>query len=180
MAKKNKSKTKTSYNKWNTAKWSLYAGTYILPLTPAAIITGVNWEEWFTRENSWSIGLGFGMMLVTVLITIIGVAKRDKIMTEKVSSLYYLAAILACWAIVLMFLASIANQFGYMLLYTCFGLLGGATCDQIRKSKVDGEVEFYKQLLIDNGLIESERRRKERQELAKQEAEKEAKRRATE
>lgn len=177
---KEKSKTKSSYRKWNTVKWSLYAGTYTLPLVPAGIVTGVNWNEWFNKENSWSIGLGFGMLLITVLITIIGVAKRDKIMSEKVSSLYYLAAVLACWAIVLMFLASIANQFGYMLLYTCFGLLGGATCDQVRKSKVDGEVEFYKQLLIDNGLLESERRKRQRQELARREAQNEAKRRATE
>lgn len=180
MAKKIKSKTKSSYNKWNTAKWSLYAGTYIFPLTPAAIITGVNWEEWFNKENSWSIGLGFGMMLVTVLITIIGVAKRDKIMSEKVSSLYYLAAILACWAIVLMFLASIANQFGYMLLYTCFGLLGGATCDQVRRSKVDGEVKFYKELMIETGLDERESKKRARKEKARQEAIEEQKRRATE
>ena len=180
MKKRIKSKTKSSYNKWNTAKWSLYAGTYVLPLTPAAIITGVNWNEWFNKENSWSIGLGFGMMLITVLITIIGVAKRDKIMSEKVSSLYYLAAILACWAIVLMFLASIANQFGYMLLYTCFGLIGGATCDQVRKSKVDGEVQFYKELMIETGLDERENKRRERKEKARKEAIEEQKRRATE
>ena len=121
--------------------------------------------------------VAFAFMLITLgnIKNMVGEYESDASKAKN-----YLAAILACWAIVLMFLASIANQFGYMLLYTCFGLLGGATCDQIRKSKVDGEVEFYKQLLIDNGLIESERRRKERQELAKQEAEKEAKRRATE
>lgn len=179
MKRKIKSKTKSTYNKLNTAKWSLYAGTYILPLTPAAIITGVNWNEWFNRENSWSIGLGFGMMLVTVLITIVGVAKRDKIMSEKISSLYYLAAILACWSIVLMFLASIANQFGYMLLYTCFGLIGGATCDQIRR-KVDEEVKFYKELMVETGLDDHENKRRERKEKARQEAIEEQKRRATE
>lgn len=180
MQKKIKSKTKSTYRKWNTAKWSLYAGTYVLPLTPAAIITAVNWDEWFNKENNWSIGLGFGMMLVTVLITIIGVAKRDKILNEKVSSLYYLAAILACWAIVLMFLASIANQFGFMLLYTCFGLIGGATCDQVRKSKVDEEVKFYKELVQEAGLDIREQKRKEKKEKARQEALNEAKRRATE
>lgn len=180
MAKKVKSKTKTKFRKWKAAKYSLYAGTYLLPLTPAVVITGVNWNEWFNKENSWSIGMGFGMLLLTVLITIIGVAKRDKILNEKVSSLYYLAAVLACWAVVLMFLASIANQFGYMLLYTCFGLLGGATCDQVRKSKVDGEVLFYKELLIENGLDANERKRAEKREKAKQDAIDEAKRRAVE
>lgn len=180
MARKEKSATKSAYRKWNAAKWSLYCGTYACPLVPAVAITAVHWEEWFQKDSGWSIGLGFGSLLLTVLLTIIGVAKRDKILNEKVSSLYYLSGILACWAIVLMFLASIANQFGYMLLYTAMGLLGGATCDQIRKSKVDSEVMFYRELICDVGLDDRLRKRNEKREKARREAEEEAKRRAVE
>lgn len=178
--KKQKSITKSSYKKWKAIKYTLYGGTYVCPLIPAVVITGLNWSDWFAGDNSWSIGLGFGSLLLSVIVTIVGITKRDKILSDKVSPLYSFAVILACWAIVLLFLASITSQLGYMMLYTCLGLAGGATCDQARKLKVDKEVDFYKQLVIDNDLDEKLRKQKEKREKARQEAINEAKRRAIE
>lgn len=177
---KEKSKTKSSFNKWRFAKWSLYIGTYLSPLLPASILTVSNWNKWFKlSDNKLSIGMGFVSLMISVIITIIGVAKRDSILKEKISPLFYLSLVIACWAISLMFLASIANEFGNMLLYTSFGLVGGATCDQINKSKVIKEVNFYYQTLIDNGLLIKQQKEKERREKIKAQAESEAKRRAT-
>lgn len=150
MGKKNKVKSK--YIKWKVAKVSLHAGTYVCPLVPAGIMIGINWHKWFNSSNQWSIGLGFGSLLLSALITIIGVAKRDEVINKNVSSLFYLAAVMACWAISLMFLASIANQFGYMLLYTAMGLIGGATCDQINRMKVNKEVALYQGAFNDSNM----------------------------
>lgn len=176
-SKKPKSKTKSLYRRWRVAKAGLYVGTYTLPLVPASTMLMENWNEWFNNDE-WSIGLGFGMLLLTVFITIYGVAKRDKIMNDHVSPIYYLAFLLGLWAIVLMFLASIANEFGQMLLYTCFGLVGGASCDQLRKSKVDNEVEFYRQIICEAGLDERLKIKQEKKEMARKRAFEEAKRRA--
>lgn len=176
-ARKEKSRTKALYRRWRVAKGSLYVGTYTLPLVPASVMLTNNWNEWFNNDQ-WSIGLGFGMLLLTVFITIFGVAKRDKVMSENVSSIYYLAFLLGLWSIVLMFLASIANEFGLMLLYTCFGLVGGGTCDQLRKVKVDSEVEFYRQIIVEAGLDERLKIKEQKKEQARQRAFDEAKRRA--
>ena len=174
MAKKVKlkSQTRSAYNKWRTLKWSLYGGTYTLPLVPAMVMVGVNWDEWVAQSrNAWSIGLGFGMLLLTVFITILGIAKKDEFVKKFVSPLFYFGGILALWGFSLLFLARIASAFGYMLLWTCLGLLGGAIADQVNRSLVQKEVIYYKKLIIDVGLDEKTEKRKLQKQLAKQEAE---------
>lgn len=171
--KKAKSVTKRTYKKWKITRYSLKASTYLLPLVPEGIILGINWNEWFATKESWSIGLGFGSLLVTVLVTILGIAKRDEFINKNVSSLFYLSGLMAMWAVVLMFLASIANQFGIMLLYTSAGICAGATCDQVNKAVVIPEVEWYKEMLKDVGLDQKEEKRKAIREKARQEAIKE-------
>lgn len=185
--KNQKSKTLSAYRKWTAAKWSLYAGTYVLPVVPAAIMVGVNWDEWFaqTGNNGWSLGLGFGSLLLALLITIIGIAKKDKLLSEKVSPLYYFAGVLVLWAVALMFLANVLQNFGQMLLYTSFGLIAGATSDQVNKVYVVKESAFYKELVDTNGLNarweHKKAKRQDKKELAAQEAERErAERQATE
>lgn len=170
--KKKKTNTEKSYIKWNVAKWSLYAGTYMIPLVPAGVMVGINWEEWFAKDQ-WSIGLGLGMLLLTILITILGIAKKDDVVKENVSTLFYFAGLMSLWAVSLMFLASIANEFGYMLLYTACGLAGGATCDQVNKSKVKNQVKFYKEVLTASGLDDKAEKKRKIYERALEEAKKE-------
>jgi len=157
--KKPKSKTKSTYNKYRVAKYSLKAGTYVVPLVPDATILGVNWEEWVNQSNSWSLGVGFTSLLLTVIMTIWGIAKRDEVVKKNISPLFYLAILLAMWAICLMFLATIASNFGYLLLAASAGLIGGATCDQVNKSKIIPETEFYKKIMQDAGLDEKYNKR---------------------
>lgn len=176
MAKKPKikSQTRSAYNKLRAIKWSLYGGTYVLPLVPAAVMVGVNWESWVAQtRNGWSLGLGFGMLLLTIFITILGIAKKDEVINKVASPLFYFAGVLGLWAFSLLFLASIAHEFGLMLLYTCAGLLAGATADQVNRSYIKKEVAFYKKLIIDSGLDKKEEERKLKKQLAKQEAERE-------
>lgn len=182
MAKKIKSPTKSAYRKWKATKIGLRTGTYVCPVVPAGIITAINWSDWFAKSNSWHLGLGFSSLLVTVIVTIYGVAKRDQIMKEHISSLFYLSGLMAMWAVVLMFLASIANHFGIMLLYTAIGIVCGATCDQVDKSIVTEQVKFYKDLIEENALDARSRKRKEKIERAIKEAQHEAelRKRATE
>lgn len=167
---KKKTKTQKKYRNLQIVRWSLYSGTYLIPLVPAGIMLGINWEEWFSKDQ-WSIGLGFGMLLLTILITILGIAKKDEVVKKNVSALFYFAGLMSLWAVSLMFLASIANEFGYMLLYTACGLLGGATCEQINKTKIIKEVDQYKKILIQSGLKKEKNNYNEILERAKKEKE---------
>lgn len=179
MAKKVKSATKSTYNKWRVASYSLKSLTYLLPLAPEATMLGLKWEEYTTKSNSWSLGLGFSSLLLTVIVTIVGIAKRDKFITKKVSSLFYLAILMAMWAVVLMFLAKIAYSLGYMFLFTSLGVCGGGICDQINKSKVSPEVTWYREMIKEVGLDNKENKRKLKREKARLEAEREAKENGT-
>lgn len=171
--KKAKSVTKSTYKKWKFARYSLKTSTYLLPLVPEGIILGINWNEWFSSQQGWSIGLGFGSLLVTIFVTILGIAKRDEFFNKNVSALFYLSGLMAMWAVVLMFLASIANQFGIMLLYTSMGICAGAVCDQVNRMVVIPESEWYKKMIIEVGLNPKEEKRKAIREKARQEAIKE-------
>ena len=122
------------------------------------------------HENPWSLGLGFGMLILTVLVTILGIAKRDEVVKKFISPLFYFAGLLALWGFSLLFLARIASEFGYMLLWICLGLISGASADQVNRSKVQKEVVFYKKLIVDVGLDKKTEKKKLIKKLAKEEA----------
>lgn len=168
--KKPKSKTLKTYRRLKLTNRLLYASTYVIPLIPAAIMVGINWEEWVAQTNNgWSLGLGFGSMLLAVLVTIVGIAKRDEIVEEKVSPLFYFAALLSVWSVALLFLARIAHELGTMLGYTVVGLVGAGVADQVNKNVIKPKREMYKEIVDEAGL---DKKAIKKQQLLKQ-AEKE-------
>ena len=157
--------------RWKALKYTLNASIFVFPLIPAGIITGIHSEEWFGSTNGWSLGLGFGMLLVSFALTIIALWKKNDIMNSKVSGVIYLAIILSCWGFAFMFLASILNEFGKYFLYFALSLVGSGTADQINKSYVSKWVQFYQKLADDNGLTPSSAKQEEAKLKAQSEAE---------
>ena len=180
MAKKELPKTVIAYRKWNAAKWGLYAGMFAAPVIPASIMTAINWNEWFAQSGV-SLPLGFASLLVSTVLSIIGIWKKDDITNKAVSAVYYLALIFVCFGATFLFLANIFSQVGYMFLLTAGGLAVGGTSDQVNKSLVKPRVEEYKKLIEENALDERAKKKAERKAQAKLDAEKELKeRQATE
>lgn len=172
--KKPKSKTLKTYRRLKLTSRLLYASTYVMPLIPAAIMVGINWDEWVAQTNNgWSLGLGFGSMLLAVLVTIVGIAKRDEIVEEKVSPLFYFAALLSVWSVALLFLATIAHELGIMLGYTVVGLVGAGVADQVNKNVIKPKREMYKEIVDEAGLDEKAIARKRKKEQLLKQAEKE-------
>lgn len=170
-----KSKTISSYHKWNTARWSLYAGMYILPLVPATVMTGLNWEKWFENCGT-SLPFGFITLLLGVVMTLIGIAKRDDIFKQNISGLFYFTLVFVVLGLAFKFLSNICNQMGNMFLLTAVGILTGATSDQFNKSLVTPRVKEYKKLIEDNCLDMRSIKKRERKEKAEKEAKEEAER----
>ena len=180
MAKEKKEKTTLQYYKsWKATKYALYGTKWVAPVVPATIITGVNWEEWFNKQGA-TLPSGLAMLLISILLTILAMSKKDEVVEKKVSYMFYLAGILAIWGVAFMLLASIMDQMGMMLIFTCIGIVGGASADQVNKSLVNDRLLEYKQLIDENCLdpksTEKAKRKekaiRERQEKAKLEAEK--------
>lgn len=167
------------YKRWNTAKWSLYASMWALPLAPATAMTIINWDEWFAKSGL-SLPFGFATLLASTLLSIIGIWKKDEIVNKTVSVVYYLALVFTGFGVSFLFLASLYQMIGYMMLATAGGLLASGTVDQINKSLVKPNVAFYKKLIEENCLDEKSKRKKQREEQARREAEEDAQRQATE
>lgn len=189
--KKEKKETSTVgyYKRWKAANVGLEVGKYVIPCIPAAVITGINWDEWFVNCGA-SLPFGFATLLIAVGLTIYAISKKDEIVQKKLSPLFAIALVVAVWAIALMFLANVLQQMGQMLLWTVVGIVGGASADQFKMTTCASRIEEYKGLIEENCLdtkSEKKSKRKEKAEAeakaraeAKAAAQEEAKRRATE
>ena len=167
--KKAKSQTLTSYHRWNGARLALYSGMYITPVAPAAVMTGINWEEWFNTSGV-SLPMGLITLLIGVLMAIIGITKRDELFTKNISGLFYFTLVFAVIGLAFKFLANICSEMGDMFLFTSLGIIGSATCDQTNKSLVVPRVEEYKELIDKNFLDTKAKKKQERKALAEKEA----------
>ena len=177
--KKIKSKTVSTYKKWNAAKWGLFAGQFAAPVVPAAVMTAVNWEEWFAKSGH-SLPLGFASLLVTVILAVVGLWKKNEIVEKSVSIVFYLSLLFFMIGVTCCFLASLFSQVGYMFMATGGGLLASGICDQVNKSIVNERVNEYRKLIDDNNLDYKAKHRQERIDRARREAEEEARKRAIE
>lgn len=170
--KKQTPKTLVEYKKWNTAKWALYGAMFAAPVAPATIMTIINWDEWFAQSGV-SLPLGFVSLLVSTLLSIIGIWKKDDLANKAVSAVYYLALVFVCFGATFLFLANLFSQVGYMFLATAGGLVASGTADQVNKSLVKPRVKEYKELIETNALDTRAKKKAERKERAKLDAEKE-------
>ena len=176
MHKKEKSPTVRTYKNWKSARLALYVATFSSPLIPASIMTIINWDEWF-QQSGISLPLGFASLLVSTLLSIIGIWKKDNLMNKTISAVYYLALLFVGFAAAFLFLANLMSQVGYMFLATAGGLLAGGTADQVNKSLVKPRVKEYRNLIDKNGLDARAKRKLERKKQAKLDAENEEKER---
>lgn len=179
MAKKPKYKTIQEYKKWNGIKWGLYAGMWASPVAPATVITVINWDEWFAKSGV-SLPFGFASLLVTTILSIILIWKKDEVVNKAVSCVFYIAVLFVFFGATFLFLASLYQMVGFMFLATAGGLVASATADQFNKSLVKPNVAFYQNLIKENHLDAKSKRQLKREEQARKDAEEDAKRQAVE
>ncbi len=179
--KKPKSKTLAKRNGLRAAKYSLKAGAFAAPVVPIVVETAINWDEWFNNSNGIHVGTGFIMMVISTLLTYLAVAKKKKLL-EKFSAFWSVAIILVCWAVALLFLSSILQELGFLLLYISFGVVASAIMDETEDRVVEANLTFYEGLVAENGLDRKQEKKEQKRKLAEREAkrEREMRRRAVE
>jgi len=178
MSKKQKT-TLQIYKKKKKERIALRIGKYGLCAVPMTVVTAVNWDEWFAK-TSGSLPFGFCTLLVALLTTIYAISKKDNEKDEKVSSLYFICALLCVWGVSFLLLSNILYTMGEMFLFTAIGVACGGTCDQINMSYMNASIDEYKRLVEENCLDKKSLAKQERQEKAKREREAQAKAEATE
>lgn len=167
---KKKKTTIQHYNSWKRLKYGLYAFQWTAPIIPATIITAINWQEWFKENNS--LPFGFVSLLVSVLLSILMIYKRDETAESKVSPIYSVAMIIAVWGVTFLLLGSLMNNMGVLFLATAGGCVGSGTANQVIQSKVQPMIDEYRKLidenLLDKKAFEKEQRAIQAKEEAKQ------------
>lgn len=170
-----------AYNSLKAKKSWLKVGSYGSCLVPFGAELAVHWNEWFQTEEKLSLGLGFGMLLVSTLATMTAVMKKDDDFMKKYSPLFYVAVILALWAGSFLFLASIMQEMGMMLMYCAFGVVGGAVMDEVSRDVIEPKMAIYKEAIDKYGLTEkAEKNDLIIEQAKKDQAAKKAKRQAIE
>lgn len=168
MANK-KSKTLSRYRSIQAAEKVAWVGKYAMALAPAGILTAVNWESWFENAGT-SLPAGLSMMIVSTLLAIVGISKKDDIVGKKLSALFYLSIVFFCFAMSFKFLSNICNQMGDVFMWTSFGVLAGAVTDEVDKEVLVPLQLEYKELIDTNELSRSSKKKAERKRLAQAEA----------
>lgn len=161
--------TEQHYKNWKRGKNALYVAQWVMPFVPATVITAINWEEWFANQGL-SLPFGFVSLLVSVLVSILSIYKNDDDTDKKLSPIYSVAMMLACWGATFLLLANIMDQMGIMFLATAGGVIGSGTASQINKSVVKPRIDEYRKLLDENLLDKKAQAKDQREQQAKQEA----------
>ena len=183
MAKQRKPrKTKTTLEKsksWKRGNNALKAGQFISPIVPFGVILGINWSDWFGEGASegWSVGLGFGMLVIATVLAVVEIMKKDELVKTKVSFVFFIAVVFLLFGLSFKLLAAIMNEMGNYFAYIAFGIFGGGAIDQCNQALVKPRVDFYSKLVQDNGLsrsgarelLEAQQAQKEGEEKRKKE-----------
>lgn len=177
--------TLEKYKLWRNWDYGLTAAKFAMPLVPFGVVLGLNWNDWVgdSASEGWSLGLGFGMLIVATVSAIIGIWKKDKLVNEKFSGVFYVAIVLAVIGFSFKLLATMINEMGNMFLYVSTGVIGSGIVDEVDKLAVVPKRAYYKELVEKNGLDKSSAKKIDEAEQAQREGEqakKERMKRATE
>lgn len=168
--------TLQNYNSYKRLHRVMFYGKFALPIIPAIIVTGVNWDEWFTKQGV-SMPFGIATMLIAILMAIYSYSKSENTANgNKVSPFFFIGIILSILACSFMLLASILNQMGLMFIYVVAGVFGAGAVDQVDKTLIKERVSEYKELVetneLDNRIRKKNKAKQERKDKAIKEAQK--------
>ncbi len=172
--------TLQKYKTWRNASYGLAASEFAMPLIPFGVVLGLNWSDWVGNSQSegWSIGVGFGMLIVATIMAMIGIWKKNDLISSKVSAVFYVAVVFAVVGFGLKLMASMINQLGDMFLYVALGIVGSGAVDQVNKVAIKPRMDFYSKLVKENGLTKTSAREMDDVAQAKKEGEEEKAKRA--
>lgn len=156
--------------------YAVYFGKFLVPVIPALIVTGVNWDEWFNKQGV-SLPFGIATMLIAILIAIYSYSKSENQANgNKISPFFFIGAILSIFACSFLLLANILSQMGLMFIYVIAGIFGAGALDQVDKSIITSRMKEYNELVDKYDLDERKLKKKQAKEERRKKAELEAQR----
>ena len=176
--KKIKSKTVQKRNALRVTNVAMIGAKFAMPAVPATVLTIINWDEWFAQTNG-GLPIGFATLLISTIIAVIGIMKRDDLAKKNVSSIFPFALALIVAGAACLWLANVMHQAGIMFMYTGAAVFASAIDDQVQKSFVVPRLAEMNEDIKEGGLDKKSNKREKRRQQRLQEIS-EARRRATE
>lgn len=114
-------------NRFRALQYTTFIGEFISILTPFIVMGAVNYEEWFTTEDGWRVGLGGTLALALMGIAVFMVTKKKEGKTTN----GYISLVVGWFAVafVFMLLASLLEQITTIMMFGGLGLLGAFSLD---------------------------------------------------
>ena len=146
MTKQKKQLTaKQKQTKYRSLQYTTFIGEFVSILTPFIIMGIVNYDEWFTTEEGWKVGLGGTLALALMGIAVFLVTKKKE--DEKITG-GYITLIVGWFAVafIFMLLASIMEQITTIMMFGGLGLLGAFGLD-IASHNFKDKADLYKKTI---------------------------------
>lgn len=170
--------TVRKYKAYRNAHYALKVVPYPTAIAPFAIQLGLNWNVWFPGDkDGTTVGIGLAMALLTTLLSVLAIAKKDSEFMKKVGPFVSVGFAFLAWGAVCLFLASVLTELGKMLIYSGCGILAAAVEDAVDKAVVKEKYLFMKDLADSKGL--SKKGEWQQTAIAQAEADAEAKKGVT-
>lgn len=140
-------KKKTSLQlltRYRALQYTTFASEFVSIFTPFIIMGLVNYEEWFTTEEGWKIGLGGTLALALMGIATFMVAKKKEGKTTN----GYISLVVGWFAVafIFMLLANIMQQITTIMLFGGLGLLGAFGLDVVSQ-RYKFKADTYKSVI---------------------------------
>ena len=136
---------KQKQTKYRALQYTTFISEFISILTPFIIMGAVNYDEWFTTEEGWKVGLGGTLALALMGIAVFLVTKKKE--DEKITG-GYITLIVGWFAVafIFMLLASIMEQITTIMMFGGLGLLGAFGFDIASRNFKD-KADLYKKTI---------------------------------
>lgn len=145
MKKKKELTVKQQANRYRVFQYLANGGEVVSILTPFITLGIINFEEWFTVEEGWKVGLGGALALALAGIAVFMFAKKKE---GKAITNGWITGIVGWFAVafILFLLASIIHQISTIMMWGGLGLIGAAGLDTVSKRN-KAIADAYKQEL---------------------------------
>lgn len=128
MAKKNLT-VKQKQKKYRALQYTTFGSEFVSIFTPFIVMGAINFDEWFTVESGWKVGLGGSMALALLGIATLLITKKKE--NNSITD-GYITLIVGWFATAFIFglLATIMDQIATIMMWGGVGLLGAFGLNQ--------------------------------------------------
>ena len=164
--KPKRTKTQKKLTGWKFLRGFMATSKYVVAELPATIMIIVQHNDWFpTVTQTVSVSMGFSMFCITVLVSLFCIANKEKTF-KKISPFITAAVYFVIAGIVLLFMSKIANDLGWLCVYTGIGMIIAVVENTVEKNVVSKKVDYWSGVLSEAGLNNKENEYKKKKQAS--------------